>query len=95
MRESIIEKAHRAEVERVGGELWKFTSPGRRARPDRLRLLPVPPEHRALVAKYLGFVEFKSEGKDVTPGGEQDRMHRDIRRLGYDVQVVNTMPGAC
>ncbi len=87
MRESAIERADRDFVKARGGLLLKFVSPGRRGVPDDLLLLPVAPEHRATVALYFRFVEYKAPGEEPEP--HQLREHERLRQLGYRVDVID------
>lgn len=79
IRESTIEKHLIAEVKKAGGIAYKFLSPGRRAVPDRLILLP---GGRAV------FVECKSPGEKPRP--EQLREHERLRALGFNVVVLDS-----
>lgn len=91
MRENKIE-AHGVRVFKAAGQMFlKFTSPARRSVPDRLRLGPIPPEHRALVARYVSFVELKATGEKPTEA--QEREHARLRALGFDVRVFDTTAG--
>ncbi|PIJ50648.1 nuclease [Erwinia sp. OLTSP20] len=78
-RESTIEKYLVAEVKKAGGIAYKFLSPGRRAVPDRLVLLP---GGRAI------FVECKAPGEKPRP--EQLREHERLRALGFTVVVLDS-----
>ncbi len=69
IRESTIEKYLVTEVKKSDGIAYKFLSPGRRAVPDRLVLLP---GGRAV------FVECKAPGEKPRP--EQLREHERLRR---------------
>jgi hypothetical protein len=55
--------------------------------PDRLILCPIPECHRAIVAKYVWFVEAKAPGKK--PRVEQVREHKRLRKMGFRVEVVD------
>lgn len=92
MRESTVEKHLVKRVAAAGGIAYKFTSPARRSVPDRLSLLPVPPEHREIVAKYVQFEECKAPGKKPTAG--QLREHARLRALGFRVEVIDSIDGA-
>ena len=70
----------------AGGEAYKFTVPGRRGAPDRLVLLPVPPEHRAIVAKYVRFYELKRPRGPIRV--LQERWLKRLRDLGYRAEVL-------
>ena len=52
-RESTIERADKETTAALGGLSLKFVSPGRANVPDRIKLFPVPPEHREIVARYI------------------------------------------
>lgn len=92
LRESDIEAHGGDRVKELGGIPYKFTSPARRAVPDRLNLLPIPPEHREIVARYVRFVEYKAPGQKPSPA--QTREHTTLRELGYYVIVIDTKEGA-
>ncbi|MDL4915489.1 MAG: VRR-NUC domain-containing protein [Enterobacterales bacterium endosymbiont of Blomia tropicalis] len=79
IRESTIEKHLVAEVKKAGGIAYKFLSPGRRAVPDRLVLLP---GGRAV------FVECKAPGEKPRP--EQLREHERLRAHGLTVVVLDS-----
>ncbi|EGP42992.1 VRR-NUC domain-containing protein [Achromobacter insuavis] len=91
MRESSIEQYGVALFKAQGDLPYKFTSPGRRNVPDRLRLRAIPPEHQAIVARYVQFIEFKATGEK--PTAAQEREHVRLRKLGYRVEVVNSIAG--
>lgn len=65
--EASVEKFLREQIIKLGGEAYKFTSPGRRGVLDRLCVLP-----NGVVA----FVEVKAPGKRPT-----DMQAREIQRL--------------
>lgn len=79
IRESTIEKHLVAEVKKAGGIAYKFVSPGRRAVPDRLVLLP---GGRAV------FVECKAPSEKPRP--DQLREHERLRTLGFTVVVLGS-----
>jgi len=80
MRERDIEKALVARVKQIGGKCEKFTSPARRAVPDRIVSLP---------GGVVIFVELKAPGEKPTKLQAKD--HRERRQLGCDVRVIDTM----
>ena len=82
MRETAIEAYLRDEIKKLGGKAYKFVSPGNRGVPDRLVLLP---GGQAL------FVELKAPGKESTT--LQLKKQGDIRKLGFDVSVIDTKAG--
>ena len=78
MKESDIEKKVGEYVKSKGCLFYKFTSPARRAVPDRLVVLPgVPPF----------FIEFKATGEAATPA--QLREHVRLSDRGAHVYVVD------
>jgi hypothetical protein len=91
-RESVIEEKFVKLCKRLGDLCFKFTSPARRAVPDRLRLRPIPPHHRALVGEYVQFVELKATG--IPPTESQAREHARLRELGYRVEVIDNLSDA-
>ncbi|EHK3568807.1 VRR-NUC domain-containing protein [Escherichia coli] len=78
-RESTIEKHLVAEVKKAGGQAYKFVSPGRRAVPDRLVLLP---------GGRVVFVECKAPREKPRP--DQLREHERLRALGFTVVVLDS-----
>lgn len=78
-RESAVEKHLRERVEALGGMATKLKDPKRNGAPDRLVLLP---------AGFAMFVELKK--KDEEPRDNQLRYHRDLRKLGYRVEVIDS-----
>ena len=92
IRESDVEAAFVARVKSLGGIAYKFTSPGRQAVPDRLRLSHIPEEHRAIVAKYVSFCEAKRPGEKPTTA--QQREHVLLWSLGFAVEVIDNVPTA-
>ena len=83
MLERDVERALVRRVESLGGTCEKFTSPGRRAVPDRLITMP----NGAIV-----FVELKAPGKKPTP--LQARDHARRRAMGCDVRVIDNKDDA-
>jgi hypothetical protein len=75
-------------VEAKGGRAFKWTSPGTAGVMDRLVLLPVPPEHRPIVNRYVKLLELKDKGKRTRP--LQDRVSGWIQALGFEVRVVDS-----
>lgn len=91
LRESDIEKYGCEVVKGIDGIPYKFVSPSRRSVPDRLKLLPIPPEHRELVSRYVRFVEYKAPGVEASES--QKREHETLRELGYYVTVIDSKEG--
>jgi hypothetical protein len=78
-RERDIEQYLVAEVKKLGGIAYKFTSPARRSVPDRLVLLT---GGRAV------FIECKAPGK--LPTDAQAREHQRLWSLGFAVAIVDS-----
>ncbi|WP_059413407.1 VRR-NUC domain-containing protein [Cupriavidus basilensis] len=82
MLESKIETHLVKRVKELGGAAYKFTSPQRRAVPDRLVLLP---------GGRVMFVECKATGQKPTDA--QVREHARLRALGFPVLVLDSIAG--
>jgi len=80
MLERDIEAALVRRVKALGGMCEKFTSPGRRAVPDRIITLP---------GNVVIFVECKRPGEK--PRKNQQRDHERRRALGADVRVIDSL----
>ena len=78
MKEKNIEQKFLTAVKAVGGVAVKFVSPGLDGMPDRLALLP---------GGRMAFVEVKAPGKKPRP--LQEARHRLLRRLGFQVYVLD------
>lgn len=80
MRESRIEQHLVQRIRRIGGECFKFLSPGRVGVPDRLVVLP---------GGEVVWVELKMpRGILAAP---QIRMHKRLRELIQDVEVLRSV----
>lgn len=79
VREDVIERHLVNEVKKAGGIAYKFVSPGRRAVPDRLVLLP---------GGKVIFVECKAPGEKPRP--DQLREHARLFALGHQVIVLDS-----
>lgn len=88
MRESEIENHLKDQFQLRGWRSYKWVSPGLRGVPDQICLAYVPPQHRALIARYLRFVEVKAPGK--IEEGQQNLRHEELRSLGYVVEVIDS-----
>lgn len=84
MLEKKIEQALVKRVKELGGLCEKFTSPGRRAVPDRIITLPVAGGPARII-----FVECKAPGKKPTIMQQFD--HERRRLMGCDVRVIDNM----
>ena len=80
MFEKTIEQALCKRVKELGGSCDKYSSPSRRAVPDRIVMLP---------DNTLIFVECKAPGK--VPTDAQYRDHERRRAMGFDVRVISTL----
>lgn len=80
MFEKHIESALVKRVNELGGICEKFTSPGRRAVPDRLVTLP---------GNIVIFVELKAPGKKPTKSQLGDHARRNA--LGCDVRIIDSL----
>lgn len=88
MSEKRIEQALVDETKRLGGQAFKFVSPGMAGATDRLVLLPVPPEHRDIVQRYVKLVEVKDTGE--TPRPLQMWFMQQVANLGHCAGWVST-----
>jgi hypothetical protein len=80
MLEKTIEQALCKRVKELGGSCDKYSSPSRRAVPDRIVMLP---------DNTLIFVECKAPGKVPTIAQKNDHDRR--RAMGFDVRVIDSM----
>ena len=82
MRERDIEKKMLNAVRKMGGEAFKWVSPGNDGVPDRIVMLP---------GGRLIFVELKADRGRLS--SVQKIQIRRIQKLGQDVEVVQGMDG--
>ena len=82
MRERDIEKRLVREIRKMGGEAYKWTSPGNDGVPDRIVMLP---------GGRLIFVELKADRGQLSP--IQKVQIRRIQKLEQEVRVVRGMDG--
>ena len=80
MLEKIIEGKVNAYAQSRGFLVYKFTSPARRAVPDRIYISP-----KGVVI----FVEFKREG--LKPSPAQEREHTRLRMQNVEVFVIDNV----
>ena len=80
MRESKIEKALKAGIEDLGGECYKWVSPGRVGPPDRICVFDFG---------FLFFAELKSTNGEVEEW--QEREHARLKRRGFKVFVLHDL----
>jgi hypothetical protein len=85
--EAKVEQALVRGIKRVGGRALKFVSPGWQGAPDRLLLMPIQPEHREVVGRYVKFAECKSTVGRLSP--LQKLRRRELEAMGYKVLLVN------
>lgn len=82
MRERDIEKRLVREIRRMGGEAYKWTSPGNDGVPDRIVMLP---------GGRLIFVELKADDGTLRPV-QRVQIGR-LRKLGQRAEVVRGAKG--
>lgn len=80
MLEKSIEKKMKLFAERNQGELLKLFVPGENGIPDRLLLMP---------GGRVAFIELKKQGEK--PKKLQQYFHKQLRRKGFDVHVVDNV----
>lgn len=80
MKEKTVEASLVKEVKKAGGICLKFISPGWNGVPDRIVLLP---------GGRMAFVEVKRPGEKPRP--LQESRHRTLRKLGFQVYVLDSM----
>lgn len=80
-KEKNLEKRLTADVKKLGGMCLKFVSPGFTGVPDRIVLMP---------GCRIWFVELKTQGKKVEPGGRQDLVRAELRKREFSVWVIDT-----
>lgn len=78
IREKEVEKKLVTAVKKMGGICPKWVSPGTDGMPDRIVLLP---------GGKIAFVELKAPGEK--PRALQIRRHEELRRLGFQVLVLD------
>ena len=88
MAEKQIEQHFCQQVKAKGGLAFKWVSPGTAGVMDRIAFLPVPPEHREIVNRYVKLVELKDRNKKPEP--LQERVAGWIRELGYEVHCSDS-----
>jgi hypothetical protein len=79
IRESDIERYFKREVEKHGGLVWKFVSPGQAGVPDRVVLMP---------GGKVVFAEIKAPGKKPRP--LQLAVIEKMARLGITTWVIDS-----
>lgn len=84
--ESKLEKRRKDQVESEGGLYLKQT--GHAGIPDRLILMPIPEEHRELVARYVRFEELKAPSGRLS--AIQQRVIGWLEKMGYRVDVTKS-----
>lgn len=78
MQEKAIEQRLVQSVKKMGGQCWKFVSPGNVGVPDRILLFQ---------GGKVAFVEVKAKGKKPRPN--QLVVHRLLIGLGFKVFVLD------
>jgi len=77
MKESELERVFVNEVRRLGGEAFKWVSPGNNGVPDRIVMLPTG---------EIYFIELKAWEGTLRP--VQEKMLERIRALGQEAAVI-------
>jgi hypothetical protein len=88
MRETVIENHLKDHTMVRGWRSYKWVCPSVRGVPDQIVLAAIPPEHRALIARYVRFVETKAP--DEKARGQQALRHQELRDLGFAVDVADS-----
>lgn len=78
--EKYLESTLRLKVIELGGQCFKWVSPGVNGVPDRIVLMPFG---------HIWFVELKTLGK--TPTKLQLFIHKLLTRLGFKVVVIDSL----
>ncbi len=76
-RESAVERLLKTETEKLGGLIYKWSSPAQRGVPDRIIVWP---------GAYVHFVEVKAEFGQVSP--MQRRIRDQLKAQGCAVHVL-------
>jgi len=79
MSEKALEKRLKDKVEKRGGKLLKFVSPGMAGVPDRILLYPIG---------GIIFVEMKDIGEKLEP--LQVKRANELRVLGHDARCIDS-----
>lgn len=79
MRESVVEKRLRTQVEKMGGKAWKWVAPGTVGVPDRILFFP---------GGRIIFIELKAPGKKPEP--IQEYRIKQLRGYGQQVEVLDS-----
>lgn len=80
MKERDIEAHAREAIERAGGRMFKWVSPGHRGVPDDIVFWP---------GGHVHLIELKSPGE--SPDAQQEYMHKLLRSLGAVVLVFDSI----
>lgn len=80
MKEEKVEQRLKNGVEEAGGQCVKFVPMYYTGFPDRIVLMP---------KGRIKFVELKAPGRK--PDDVQKRIHNDLRKLGFEVHVLDTI----
>jgi hypothetical protein len=77
--ERVIENYANQQIEKAGGWMLKFVSPGERGVPDDIALWSIGD---------FDFIEFKQE--DAKPTPQQEEIHTELRRRGFAVVILRS-----
>lgn len=82
MRETLIEHQLIHAIHTHGGLCWKLTSPGTVGVPDRIAILPSPPDAEII------FIEVKAPGQKPRP--IQTYRINQLKKLGAHVYIIDS-----
>jgi hypothetical protein len=80
MKEGMLERLLKQEVEKEGGKALKFVSPSMAGVPDRIVLIP---------GGKIVFVEMKAPGKKLRP--LQQKRKSELQALGFYVYCLDSI----
>lgn len=79
MEEQKIERYLKEKIKRIGGEAYKFSSPGVRGVPDRIVIIP---------GGHIYFIELKAPGEKLRP--LQEAVHKKLKSLKCNVLTIDS-----
>ena len=84
MKESTLENRLRDQIKKLGGLAIKIYCLSFTGLPDRLIIIP---------GGIIEFVEMKKPGAEVKKGSRQELVHKQLRKMGCRVTVINSREG--
>lgn len=82
MRETLIEHQLTRAIHAHGGICWKWIAPGTAGVPDRIAILPSPPDAEII------FIEVKAPGQKPRP--IQTHRINQLKKLGAHVYIIDS-----